>query len=178
MRYKVGKKEETHTKMLSAAGETFRQYGFSGIGVDGLTKAAGVTSGAFYKHFSSKNDAFSEVLALGLDEVIEAITEFKTKYGRVWWKEFAVFYVGERRLCDLGQSCSLQSLSGEVMRSETPTKQVFERKLEKIIEATGDDFDIALNNLATLIGGVTLARSVDNPELANKIANAISKKFL
>jgi hypothetical protein len=64
------------------------------------------------------------------------------------------------------------------MRSEAPTKQVFERKLEKIIEATGDDFDIALNNLATLIGGVTLARSVDNPELANKIANAISKKFL
>jgi AcrR family transcriptional regulator len=70
--------------MLEAAGRGFRSQGYDGIGVDGLAKGAGVTSGAFYAHFGSKAAAFDAALAAGLDEVIAAIPEYQLKYGDAW----------------------------------------------------------------------------------------------
>ena len=40
------KKQETRQRILDAAGRGFRKGGYDGIGVDGLAKQAGVTSGA------------------------------------------------------------------------------------------------------------------------------------
>ena len=77
MRYSADQKEKTRQKMLEAAGRGFRKYGYAGIGVDGLAKAAGVTSGAFYSHFGSKDGAFEVALIAGLDEVIEGIPKFQ-----------------------------------------------------------------------------------------------------
>ena len=59
------KKQLTHRKMLDAASMSFRSNGYAGIGVDGIAKAAGVTSGAFYAHFGSKDKAFKSVLDMG-----------------------------------------------------------------------------------------------------------------
>ena len=73
MTRKAERKEETHRRMLSAASRSFRSSGFAGIGVDAIAKAAGATSGAFYAHFGSKDQAFRAALDLGLDEVIEGL---------------------------------------------------------------------------------------------------------
>ena len=59
-------KEETRLKMRVAASRSFRAHGFAGVGVDGIAKEAGVTSGAFYSHFGSKDGAFSAALGVGL----------------------------------------------------------------------------------------------------------------
>lgn len=56
------RKEETWRLMLEAAGRAFRSPGYDGIGVDGLAKGAGVTSGAFYAHFGSKAAAFDAAI--------------------------------------------------------------------------------------------------------------------
>ena len=61
MRYAAGHKEGARTRILDAAGRGFRRLGFGGIGVDGLAKEAGVTSGAFYGHFPSKAEARSRL---------------------------------------------------------------------------------------------------------------------
>ena len=64
------KKEETRKRILDAASRSFRTYGYTGVGVDGLAKEAAVTSGAFYSHFGSKSAGFDLALEAGLDEVI------------------------------------------------------------------------------------------------------------
>jgi TetR/AcrR family transcriptional repressor of nem operon len=56
--------------MVEALGHRFRKYGYGGIGIDGLSKSAGVTSGAFYTNFGSKHEAFTTALEAGLDEVV------------------------------------------------------------------------------------------------------------
>lgn len=177
MRYTPDQKKLTHERMLGAAGESFRKHGYGGIGVDGLAKAAGVTSGAFYKHFSSKSAAFAEVIKAGLSEVVAGVGQFREAHGKNWWKAFADFYVGERRLNELNNSCSLQSLSGEAMRGDEQVRVNFEASLMEIVEATGDDFETAIANLSLLIGGVTLARAVQDPALADRIAKAVGGKF-
>ena len=56
MRYKPTQKQETHNRVIKAAEGSFKKAGYSGIGVDGLARDAGVTSGAFYGHFAKCSD--------------------------------------------------------------------------------------------------------------------------
>lgn len=102
MRYKSGQKEETRQRMLEAASRSFRSHGYAGIGVDGIAKAAGVTSGAFYTHFGSKDAAFQAAVAAGLDEVIASVPRFQRTHGKDWVEAFSDYYVGRPHREDLG----------------------------------------------------------------------------
>ena len=182
MRYKSGQKEETHQKMISAADKTFRAHGFHGVGVDGLAKSAGVTSGAFYKHFSSKAKAFDAALETGIDELQQVMLEFKERHGDEWWLPFARFYVQEKRICPPEEACALQSLSAEVMRAGENTRSQFTQQLQKLAKVVsgsnrkGDQQQV-LVKLAMLAGAVTLARSVNDPKLSKQIAEGVLQQF-
>jgi TetR/AcrR family transcriptional regulator, transcriptional repressor for nem operon len=187
MRYSAEHKEQTRRRILSAAGQLFRQEGYGGSGVDGLSKAAGVTNGAFYGHFASKRDAFRTAVLAGLEELRLGIVGLKDRHGKRWFRTFVAFYLGPKRCCDIGQSCALPTLSPEVMRADAVTRRAYEQELRHIIEevasglsarpsAKRDETAIAL--LALLSGGVTLARAVPDPALADKIALAVQKQAL
>jgi TetR/AcrR family transcriptional regulator, transcriptional repressor for nem operon len=180
-------KEQTRQRILEAAGRGFRKGGFAGVGVDGLAKEAGVTSGAFYVHFNSKATAFEEVLTAGLSKLRATIERLQSTHGSKWWREFVRHYLGPRRMCDLADSCALQSLASEVARSDDASRSAFEAELRKIaaLIAAGPRAEIGPKNsedafaaLAQLVGAVTLARAVSDPALAQKIASAAEKSLL
>ncbi len=52
MRYKPEYKQQKRQELLNISGQIAKKNGFAATGVDGFMKAAGVTSGAFYSHFS------------------------------------------------------------------------------------------------------------------------------
>jgi len=187
VRYKQDQKEQTRERIITAAGRCFRKDGYSGIGVDGLAKEAGVTSGAFYGHFDSKKSAFEAAIVAGLNEVSLAITRLQQQYGETWWAEFAKIYMNQKRTCDLTESCALQTLTPEVGRSDVAIRSLFETELLKIIalanEGSTQDSGQSANektlaNLAMLIGGVTLARAVNHEKLSNEIAIAIQNAVI
>ncbi|MEA3274459.1 MAG: TetR/AcrR family transcriptional regulator [Pseudomonadota bacterium] len=182
MRYKAGQKEETRRKMLEAAGRSFRRYGYSGIGVDGLAKAAGVTSGAFYSHFGSKDAAFDAALAAGLDEVIEAVPKFQSEHGADWVEAFAQYYLGKPHRSDLACGCAMATLTPEVIRSGPEVHAAFEKKMTLIADlvahglAGGSDEDRrarAWAMLGVLIGGLTVARAMKSGKAADEVAEAV-----
>jgi len=142
VRYKPGQKEQTRERIIEAAGRSFRKGGYSGIGVDGLAKEAGVTSGAFYGHFNSKLSAFEASITDGLDELKAAIKNFQQEHGAHWWAEFAKFYTGQKRTCDLAESCTLQSLTPEIARSNEAVRSLFESKLSEIVELASEQHRI------------------------------------
>jgi len=184
---RIDQKLETRQRLLEGVGRGFRQSGFGGIGVDGLAKEAGVTSGAFYKHFDSKADAFRETVVDGMLRLKEGVLQFQKQHGKQWWQRFVSFYLHERRTCDLSASCVLPSLTEEVVRSDESARVAFETKLCEIaaVIARGpkspdapDDVEAAYASLATLLGGVTLARAVNDPRLANSIASSVERALL
>ena len=183
MRYKQGQKEETRHKILKAIHKGFREHGFDGAGVDGLAKEAGVTSGAFYTHFDSKAKAFQEAMAMGVGEFRGAVEHYQQEFGGDWLNEFSDFYVGEKRKCELGNSCALQSLSSEVGRANEQTRAVYQSELLKAADsfASGLPFDEEASmdktwaTIAMLIGGATLARAVKDPKLADDISHAVTE---
>lgn len=182
MKNKATKKEQTRQTMLDAAGRSFRQYGYSGIGVDGLAKAAGVTSGAFYSHFGSKDGAFELALTAGLDEVIEAVPKFQSEYGTKWVKAFAEYYLGKPHRGDLACGCAMAALTTEVVRSGTELHAIFEKKMTVIADlvalglAGGSEEDRrarAWAMLGVLIGGLNVARAMKSTKASEEVAEAI-----
>src|SRR6266511_2336062 len=63
MRYSKDHKQATRQRILEAAGRRFKQDGIDGAGVATVMSDAGLTNGAFYAHFSSKEDLVANVLA-------------------------------------------------------------------------------------------------------------------
>ncbi|MCU7802281.1 MAG: TetR/AcrR family transcriptional regulator [Candidatus Thiodiazotropha sp. (ex Lucinoma borealis)] len=182
MKYDPAHKLATHIKILEAIHRGFRRQGFEGAGIDGLAKDAGVTSGAFYKHFNSKADAFRESVSLGVVEFRAAVEHFQKEHGDAWLDEFAKFYLGEKRCSELGDSCGLQSLTPEVARSDLTTRSIFQSELLKAAKSFSAGLPLmaepqgtnrAWATIALLIGGVTLARAVEDPLLADEIADAV-----
>jgi TetR/AcrR family transcriptional repressor of nem operon len=180
-------KRETRQRILDAAARGFRKGGFGGLGVDGLAKEAGVTSGAFYVHFKSKSDAFRESVAQGVADVERGLRHFQETHARTWWSEFVRFYLGEKRKCDLGESCGLQSLASEVARADKASRKAFTAELMKVAQVIADGprpsdapttVEDAYAALSMLIGAVTLTRAVDDAHLADGIAAAAQVALL
>lgn len=185
MRYSAEHKQETRARILSAAGQIFRREGYGGSGIDGLTRAAGVTNGAFYGHFRSKSEAFREAVVAGLEELRLGIAGIKAARRVEWCAAFVSYYLGDKRTCALDVSCALPSLSPEVMRADTETRTVYERELQRLIAEVADGLpggtdelrtERAVALLALLSGGVTMARAVADPALANRIAQAVARQ--
>jgi AcrR family transcriptional regulator len=182
MRYGPEQKEATRTKILTAAGRGFRRRGYGGVGVDELAKEAGVTSGAFYGHFGSKGEAFEAAALSGLVELCQAIETFQATHGGAWLGRFVDFYLSTKRTCELGGSCGLQTLTPEVARADSKLKAAYEVELLRVVEATAKGLPgktpaarrkLAWGVLASLSGGVTLARAVNDSKLGAQVAAAI-----
>ncbi len=176
------KKEKTRQRMLDAAGRCFRSHGYAGIGVDGIAKSAGVTSGALYAHFGSKDAAFDAALAAGLDDVIEAIPKYRRDFGSGWVRTFAEYYLGRAHREDLAGGCAMAALSAEVVRARPEVHAAYEARMHRIAGLIADglqggDLDQriarAWGMLAALIGGLVVARAVLDPDVAEMIAEAV-----
>ena len=53
---------ETQERILSAAETAFASQGYDGTSVSAICEAAGVSKGAFYHHFDSKQAVFLQLL--------------------------------------------------------------------------------------------------------------------
>lgn len=180
-------KAQTRERILAAAGTSFRRSGFGGVGVDGLAKAAGVTSGAFYVHFGSKQQAFSAAVEHGLADLDAGVRYFQQTFAGEWWARFVRFYLTDKRRCDLGESCSLQSLSPEVARAGEAERAVFEAGLLAVAQTVVDgptsigkpqSLETALAALAMLVGAVSLGRAMATEAAADQVAEAIARTLL
>lgn len=188
MRYSAEHKEKTRAKVILAAGQVFRKEGYGGAGIDALTKAAGVTNGAFYGHFKSKGEAFRTAVIAGMEELRQGITAFKDEQPRDWLKNFVSYYLGYKRTCDLGESCGLPALSADVMRADDETRRAYTEELEHLVNEIASGLpdgssphvpeDRALLLLALLAGGATLARAASDEALSERIARLVTEQAM
>ena len=94
------------------------------------------------------------------------------------------FYLGDRRTCDLAESCALQSLTGEVARADDDVREAYGAALEEVIETAAGGMAStsdtarradAIALLALLAGGVSMARAVKDPAISEEIAAAVRR---
>lgn len=162
---------DAREKLVAALGRGFRSSGFGGAGVDGLSKEAGLTSGAFYAQFGSKAAAFTVAVEEGLRDLRRGIERFQATHGKDWLRPFIAFYLEERMAVPLPEACALPSLSADVARAAPETRAAYTRELLAIADLVaeglaGEDRGArAWRLLALLAGAASLARAVDDPAL-------------
>ena len=174
MRVSKEHKKKVRREILDAASTGFREEGFNGLGVDGLAKRAGMTSGAFYGHFSSKGDAFQEVVTLGLQDYGQAVRQFQNEHGAAWAEKFLDYYLGKEHVDDLSHSCVVPGLSSDVVRAGEELKQIYEAEIGRISSlmssaSGGLAAEDAPAFLALLAGAVMMARSVSSGQMVKTI---------
>lgn len=184
MRHKGVNKEETRRRMVEAVSRGFRKHGYAGIGVDRLAKDSGVTSGAFYAHFGSKNGAFEVALKRGFDEVIERLPQLQSEQGGRWVEAFADYYLGKSHREDRECGCAMAALTPEVVRSEPASRAAFETKMDTIVGCVAEGLegnDLADTRarawamLGILIGGLNIVRSLNSEAAIQEAVAAIKR---
>ena len=175
MRYSAKETAAKHERIVKEASRLFRERGFESVTVAEVMKAAGLTHGAFYAHFGSKQELQAAAVAYGQGVSTDrARAHGPTKMGR---RSYADMYLNQRHRNNPGNGCTMAALGPEVARGTPALKVAFERGLEEIFSARGGDRKDAIFQTAALLGGIVLARAVQNPELSDEILESVKQKL-
>ena len=72
--------EKTHARIIESATWHFMESGFSSASIRQICKDAGVTNGAFYAHFESKDDLFGKLVGPALRGLRELYASESSNY--------------------------------------------------------------------------------------------------
>ncbi|MDK3016486.1 TetR/AcrR family transcriptional regulator [Pseudodonghicola flavimaris] len=168
-------------RVITTASRMFREDGYDGVGIAALMQAAGLTNGAFYKQFESKEALIAEATAHALSRNAEAWKAVLDSAGGDPLEAIAQWYLSAPHVQHRGLGCTFATLAAEAPRHDPPLRQVFDTGLRTAIRqivAAGqnpDDPDReakAIRLLSRLVGALTLARATSDPELAARILSA------
>jgi TetR/AcrR family transcriptional repressor of nem operon len=175
MRYPAEETAARHERIVKEASRLFRERGFENVTVGEVMKAAGLTHGAFYAHFASKQELQKAAVAYGQElSAGRARVHGATKKGR---RAYADRYLSARHRDNPGNGCTMAALGQEVARSTPELKAAFERGFEEILSAQGGDRKEAIFETAALLGGVVLARAVQDSQLSDEILKSVRQKL-
>jgi TetR/AcrR family transcriptional repressor of nem operon len=181
MRYSERHKAQTHQRILDEASRRFRRDGIGATGVQALMEAVGLTHGAFYAHFASKDALVEEVLrSIARDAGNPAAAAIASDDPL---RTFIDVYLTplHRDTPEIG--CPLPTMSLELAQRGTPSPEtdsmVVDRleALERAL-ARADAGDQSVAMLASLVGALVLARSVADPALSDRILDATRRWLL
>jgi TetR/AcrR family transcriptional repressor of nem operon len=174
MRYPVEETTAKHERIVKEASRLFRERGFKNVSVGEVMKAASLTHGAFYAHFDSKEALQAAAVAYGIKVSLERMQRSNGKKSK---ETFADLYLSRWHRDNPGDGCTMAALAQEVARSTPELKAAFEQGLENMLSAKRGDRKEGIFWLAAMIGGVVLARAVQDPRLSNKILRSVRQKL-
>ena len=167
-------KRESLNKILDAAARRIREEGLDGAAIVPVMRDAGLTHGAFYSHFSSKDDlasaAFARAITTGRSHWIKPMRDET-------WRErltgLARRYLTIAHRDDLATSCGFAALSSDAAHASDRFRASYERELRISLAAIcdGDDrrLDDAIALMAICVGGMSLSRAVVDPRFSARI---------
>ena len=179
-------KEESRERILNVSSRLFRTQGFSATGIDQIMAEAGLTAGAFYAHFKSKEDLFEQSLEHALKRSKQLLTK-DTEHLSGDEKTNAVL----KRYCSTThrdfpeQGCVLPTLAAEIYRSTNTSKFLVVDYIQKWSELIAQNLNenlsaeekrtLALQLISRSVGAVLLSRMVDATPMSENILRASQK---
>jgi AcrR family transcriptional regulator len=169
LRYPPDQKARAREALLQAGARSLKTSGFNGIGVDGLAAAAGVTSGAFYSNFPSKEAMLEAVIDAGLGEPFLADTDSTTPAeGRARLIKFVEDYISAAHSLDPAEGCVMPALSADVSRAQPQVKDAYQHKMTALVDRIaglldGDESDRqrrAWSIVALMVGSILISRGI------------------
>lgn len=174
MRYSKTHKDETRLKLLSSSRSIIKKGGFSVTGIDTLMSAVGMTGGAFYNHFPSKQALFRAVIEEEVEysrEMLAGDEHSANDHVIKWLRK----YLSIAHAMHPDEGCVLPTLGPEIARAGPEVRRVVEKGINSIQQAWSArtlDSDTAWAIIAQCIGALALSRMVESDETREEILAA------
>ncbi len=171
MRYDKGHKDVTRQRIIEVASRQFREHGVAAVGLAGIMADAGLTNGAFYAHFDSKEDLVREVLShAGFRNKLSRAAENGTGLAGAIRD-----YLSENHRDNPGKGCPTSALVAEIARHPRATRDAFTGKVGDVIGLIAAGLDAgseaerrrkAVAIYGLMVGTLQLARAVNDKRLS------------
>lgn len=175
-RYHKEHKQLSRERIIDAAGRRLKSDGIDGSGVATLMKDAGLTNGAFYGHFESKDDLVRTVLTdqlRGQRVVLAGLAP-----GRAGLEQFVRAYLSVQHRDDVAGGCPTAALLDEIARCTDQTRQAYDEGVLAIIDDLASRLDgvtrrkarvVVLAMFAAMVGTIQLSRALRDRRLADAV---------
>jgi TetR/AcrR family transcriptional regulator, transcriptional repressor for nem operon len=176
VRYGKERKQETRRRIIQTAGRRFKRDGIDGSGIATLMSDAGLTNGAFYAHFTSKEDLVATTVA---DQLRAQRAGFSALApGRAGVEQYVREYLSVQHRDNPDDGCPSAALLDEIGRSTDATKQAYTDGALVIVDDIAarlapDDPQSArvktLSVFAMMVGTLQLSRALADQQLADQV---------
>ncbi|OCJ66314.1 TetR family transcriptional regulator [Agrobacterium tumefaciens] len=176
--------EANREAVINAASRLFRENGFDGIGLKDLMKGAGLTQGGFYKQFESKDDLAAHASRRAMESATRRWSSVAASSSDPLGAVIDLYLSAGHR-GETGDGCPLVALGSDAARQSKEVRAPFQdgikahlQVLEELMPQDGqpDATEKAMVTLALMVGAVTLARIVTDPDLSDKLLAAAANE--
>ncbi|MFD3844112.1 TetR/AcrR family transcriptional regulator [Streptomyces sp. NPDC058642] len=177
MRYGKDHKQATRQRIIETAGRRFKQDGIDASGISTLMKDAGLTNGAFYTHFTSKDDLVATTITDQL-QAQNASVVTQAAPGRAGLEQIVRWYLSARHRDSPGDGCPSAALLDEIARCADPTKQAYTDGVLLVIDGIAarmtpsDPLTVRTRTLsayAMMAGTLQLCRALTDRQLSDDL---------
>ncbi len=183
-RLKVSREQavENRARVVEIAAQLFRERGFDGIGIADLMKSAGLTHGGFYAQFAGKDGLMAEACAKASADTVAGWVKAIERSGDPL-TALTKTYLSTAHRDHPGQGCLMAALGPEVARQAPAVRSAVTAGFRNVIATLAGLLpgktkavkqERALAYFASMVGGVVLARAVDDPALSKEILHAVA----
>ena len=177
---------ENRAALIQAAGRLFRERGIDGVGVAEISKAAGLTHGALYGQFQSKDALAAEALAQGFKHSYARMVAVKDPSGPSL-TGYLDFLVSTSHRDDLAEGCPLTASTSEIARQGEAVGARFAEGFQQMADAIeavlgehrsgADRRQRALAIIAAEIGAIAVARATakSHPRLSKEVLTGVRR---
>lgn len=175
-RYDKEHKEATRRRIVDSAGRRFKRDGLDGSGIATLMADAGLTNGAFYAHFASKEDLIATAVADQLRSQAERLHALPP--GQAGLEQFVRWYLSAEHRDAPQDGCPSAALLDEIGRAQPSIRETFTDGLltstdELATRVAPEDPQSVraevLSVFALMVGTVQLSRALADRQLADEV---------
>lgn len=181
-------KEASHERIVDVAARAIRRSGYDGTGVADIMKEAGLTHGAFYAHFASREAMLAEAAdRAGAQSNSATATTVAGVAPQQALETLIRTYLSKTHQDATETGCPIASLVSEMPRQSAEVRRAATRHIKGAIDLIAQQspdwgqaaaHERALVIAATLVGTLALARAVDEPALADHLREATIQHLL
>jgi TetR/AcrR family transcriptional repressor of nem operon len=176
---------ENRETVINVASRLFREHGFDGIGLKDLMKGAGLTQGAFYKQFASKEDLAAQAAKRAMESASRRWSAAAEADPQNPLAAVIAFYLSMDHRGERMDGCPVVALGSDAARQGIDVKASFEAGIKAYLEVLGrmiaetggeDTKGMAMAILSTMVGALTVSRAVNDPDLAQAFLDAAAQQ--
>ncbi len=173
--------EENRQKVIDVASRLFREHGFDGIGLKDLMEGAGLTHGAFYKQFASKEDLAAQASRRAFESASRRWSAAAAANPQDPLGAVIAFYLSTEHRAARMDGCPIVALGADAARQGAEVKASFEAGIREYLEMLGrwlgkpegqDPSGKAMAIFSTMVGAVVLSRALNDEQLSKQFLQA------